>query len=153
MCEVALELGIPFWVENPDLSFLFRLPEWMSFLEKHRPSIDFWRFDQCRFYRKWRKRTRILTNAALKGTSLFCRWGAQHIPLRGRSSFHRMSWTRVAQAYPRTLCKTLGFSLSLATGKVPDKRGFDGSRFARCCHRRIGEAKNPGPPIRDVLWV
>lgn len=151
MIEVAVDFTFLFWVENPDLSFLFRLPEWVSFFEKHRPSIDFWRFDQCRFYRKWRKRTRILTDTTLKGTSLFCRCGAQHIALRGRSSFHRMSWTRVAQAYPPSLCKTLGFSLSLAAGKISDKGGFDGSRFARCCHRRIGEAKNPGPPFRDVL--
>ena len=151
MVKVAIKLKIPFWVENPDLSFLFRLPEWTKVVNQNRLTSDFWRFDQCLFFRKWRKRTRVYTNTSLKGRSLFCKCGAKHIALRGRSSFHRMSWTRVAQAYPVQLCKTLSYALALTTHDVRDKGGFDGSQFARCCHRRIGEAKNPGPPQRNLL--
>lgn len=150
---VCVKKGIAFWLENPDLSFLFRLPDWIKFVEAHRPHVDFWRFDQCRFWRKWRKRTRILTNTSLKGLTLFCRCGGYHIALRGRSSYHRMSWTRVAQAYPKQLCKTLAYALASSTNnlhKIAKVGGFDGSQFSRCCHRRIGEAKNPGPPQRRV---
>ena len=150
IAEVCRRKGIPFWIENPDLSFMFRLPDWVRFVERHRPHVDFWRFDQCRFWRKWRKRTRILTNTCLKGMSLFCRCGGYHIALRGRSKQHRMSWTRVAQAYPRQLCRTLAVALVSPLDRTPKTGGFDGSQFARCCHRRIGEAKNPGPPERRV---
>ncbi len=139
-------LDLTFWVENPDLSWLFRQPNWVDFLSPYGGwDCGFWRFDQCRFYRKWRKRTRVLTSTGLAGTSTFCAGCKEHILLRGRSAKHKCSWTRVAQSYPRLLCKTLAYAVALHCGVLESTGGFDGSSFARISHRRIGEAKNPGP--------
>ena len=141
-------LSLTFWIENPDLSWLFRQPDWRSFLATYEGAgLGFWRFDQCRFFRKWRKRTRVLTSTSLAGTSTFCAGCKSHILLRGRSSQHKCSWTRVAQSYPHRLCRTLAFASALHSGEIEDVGGFDGSSFARVSHRRIGEAKNPGPRV------
>ena len=141
---LSLKIGLWFWIENPDLSWFFRLPEWIRLLETFSPRIGFWRLDFCRFGKKWRKRTKVLTNTLLSGKLTLCTRDHDHIPLRGRSSYHRRSWTAVAQPYPDALCTNLALSLAMETGCVV-KRDFDPGSCARCGTLRIGEADNPGP--------
>lgn len=148
MMKISLLLGIHFWLENPDLSWLFRLPPWKRFVEKHSEKIGFWRLDYCRYGTRWRKRTRILTSSVLKGHRTFCLGCASHLKLRGRSSAHRASWTRVAQPYPTGVCKAIAMGMCITLG-FHERRQFDPASCARCSHMRIGEAGHPGPASRD----
>ena len=91
----------------------------------------------------WRKRTRVACNLELAGERHFCQRSEPHVVLRGRSIVHKMSWTAVAQPYPR------GFAEALAAG-ASRRAGWESSRgkmnlvaCAHCGSRRIGEAKNP----------
>ena len=36
LCQLAVRCGVVFWVENPALSWLFRLPEWLEWLKSER---------------------------------------------------------------------------------------------------------------------
>ena len=152
LMEVSLLLGIFFWVENPDGSFMFLLPRWASLVEEWMGELGSWRLDYCRFGAAWRKRTKILTNSCLKPHSTLCSRDHQHIPLRGRSAFHRKSWTLLAQAYPKLVAKTIAGGIATSCGYLEEQKGgFDPSTFAFCQWRRIGEAKNPGPrPARTL---
>eukprot|EP00438_Fugacium_kawagutii_P004151 Skav203990 [mRNA] locus=scaffold3297:32630:33802:+ [translate_table: standard] len=69
-----------------------------------------------------------------------CLGDHSHIVLRGRSKKHRLPWTKVAEPYPRKLCQLL------ARIACMDALGSEMTAF--CGHRRIGEAKNPGPRRR-----
>eukprot|EP00438_Fugacium_kawagutii_P035056 Skav236663 [mRNA] locus=scaffold338:109507:114366:- [translate_table: standard] len=146
---LCMELKLPYWVENPDGSFLWLLPPWTA----HRIGTfqTSYRFDQCRFGTGWRKRTRIATSTALAGVRQLCLGGHSHQVLRGRSVLHGTSWTRVAQVYPKTLCKVIGDAMGLAAGLVGRHGKFDVAACSRCTHSRIGEAAHPGPRLpKDV---
>ena len=147
LAELSLDLDVLFWIENPDTSYLFKLPPWVTLVEAHE-SLGSWRVDYCRFKAKWRKRTRFLSNSALRGHDTFCLGGHSHIVLRGRSSFHRKSWTSVAQAYPDLVSKTVCAGLAYSCGFLKTRGGFDPSCFAFTGTRRVGEAQKPGPPTR-----
>lgn len=84
-------------------------------------------------------------NLCLKGTTTFCAGCFRHFQLRGRSSQHKKSWTLVAQPYPDGVYRTLAVAVAIGAG-LRKQGSFDGSSFARIEHRRIGKAKNPGPP-------
>ena len=78
--------------------------------------------------------------------------------LRGRSSTHQKSWTRVAQVYPKKLAFDLDFALAAACGLTDKKIKLNIGGCAHCAEGRIGEAKNPGPrravrQPRDVNWL
>ncbi|CAL1137610.1 unnamed protein product [Cladocopium goreaui] len=133
--------GIPYWVENPDGSFLWLLPYWVE--SSLGSCSSSYRFDQCRFHAPWRKRTRVATNTDLAGIRELCQGGHQHQILRGRSSAHACSWTRVAQTYPRSLCRRLGDALMRGVRRQVQKLDIAGC--ARTLHARIGEASHPGP--------
>ena len=111
LLQLSEKLSIGCWVENPDLSWLFRQPKWLQFQSTTR-QFGCWRFDMCRFGRKWRKRTRVLMNLFLKGTSTFCAGCKQHFQLRGRSKFHKKSWTLVAPALSKRCLSHPGQSCS-----------------------------------------
>ena len=146
LCELSLMLGIFFWVENPDGSFLFLQAAWTELIEKWGSAVGFWRLDYCRYGTAWRKRTRIFTNSILKDVCTFCLRDHIHTPLRGRSKINRKSWTLVAQPYPRNVAKTIAGGIATSCGYLAEsKGGFDPASFAFCPWRRIGEAKNPGP--------
>ena len=151
-------LDIAYWVENPDGSFLWLLHAWMKsgFCRFERS----YRFDMCRYGTIWRKRTRICTNTALAGERELCLGGHSHQQLRGRSVQGQMNWTKLAQVYPRALCQRLAKALAEKAG-LPALRScrprcgpsqdishqvHHSGACAKCGHRRIGEAKNPGPP-------
>ena len=135
--------SVKFWVETPDLSFLWDLPGWIQFGSKDAGSV--FRFDQCCCGCPWRKRTRVLTSMHLAGQSIFCSRDHKHIRLVGWARAHRMPWTRVAQTYPRRLCHRLSVAILVDAGMLPTRKKMDVTAMCRSSHGRIGEAKNPGP--------
>ena len=141
-----------YFVDNPDGSFLWLQPSWLAsgwaLMETS------YRFDQCRFAAAWRKRTRLATNLSFAGLRELCQGGHSHITLRGRSSHHRLNWTRVAQVYPRKLCQRIARALGEFAGlKVMDcsRSRLDCASCSRSSSLRIGEATNPGPRRRVLV--
>ena len=145
LVKICILKGIGFWLENPSLSWLFRIPAFFELLSSCGDSVGFWLADYCRFGKKWRKRTKFFTNTCISGCSTLCNGCKGHIKLRGRSAFHRKAWTLVAQPYPRGVCKALGFALSLHSGVI-EYRSFDPSSCARC-------GNNPGPVGREGVLL
>ena len=139
----ALALGLWYWFENPDTSFFWSMPSW----EREKPPGSPWtfRYDNCRFGTRWRKRSKIATNLSLAGARLLCCKKVRHLGLAGYSHAHKAPWTRVAQAYPAGLCRILATAAAAAAGWT-SVRPMDAAACARCgsgC--RVGEASNPGP--------
>ena len=66
---------------------------------------------------------------------------------RGRSSAHKQSRTRVAQVYPKQPCRMVARHLGLAAGlKPPGKHtSLELAACALAGNARIGEASRPGP--------
>ena len=146
MLTLAEALGLAWWCENPDGSFLWLL---QPFIEA---GIGHWtrscRFDQCRYHGRWRKRTRIATSTALSGLRELCKGGHSHQQLRGRCSALKSSWTRVAQTYPRGLCYDLASAVAHQVGLLSQSCNplkLKIGACAHCCEGRIGEASNRGP--------
>ena len=142
---LGLELKLGVWMENPHSSWMFRLPSWKCLAEKWKREMGAWVVDYCRFGKRWRKRTRIVSNTCLIGHRTLCAGGHQHQLLKGRSPSHRMAWTRVAQAYPSGVASAIAEALVRRTGLVVRSGSFDPAACARCGSRRIGEADHPGP--------
>jgi hypothetical protein len=65
----------------------------------------------------------------------------------GRSSAHKQSRTRVAQVYPKQPCRMVARHLGLAAGlKPPGKHtSLELAACALAGNARIGEASHPGP--------
>eukprot|EP00435_Cladocopium_sp_Y103_P029655 s4131_g7.t1 len=147
--KVAEQMGLVYWVENPDGSFLWLLRPW---LESGLCRFDrSYRFDMCTYKMIWRKRTRVCTNTVLAGVRELCKGGHSHQQLRGRSLLHQASWTKVAQVYPQGLCFRLADALAEKRGLGrPLRRRLNVNSCARCLEGRIGEASNPGPPAQRV---
>ena len=143
--EYCLERKLRIWMENPATSFMFRLPEWQSLLQRW-PSVQAWLVDYCRYGTRWRKRTKFYTDGPLGGRRDLCRCGKPHQLLRGRSAMHKKSWTAVAQPYPLGVCEELAVNLlaGLQNG-VEKPRAGRPSDAAFAGKGRIGEASNPGP--------
>lgn len=139
LITICILLGISYWVENPDSSFLWSMPEWRNL--PRNAAANFWRVDFCRFKTPWRKRTRFLCSGSLAGSKMLCTRDHQHRVLRGRSSFHKKSWTKVAEPYPKGLCSHLAWHVCSDLNILRPNL----SLTCRSDHRRIGEAKNPGP--------
>eukprot|EP00435_Cladocopium_sp_Y103_P037015 s110_g9.t1 len=142
----AKALGLSFWLENPDGSFIWLMPEFLR--RKLGDPAEAFRFDMCRYGTQWRKRTRIATNTCLAGCRELCLGGHSHQRLRGRSVVHKCSWTRVAQVYPKALCKDLACAMALRAGLVSVRQvKLSIGACAKCADQRIGEAANPGPRV------
>eukprot|EP00438_Fugacium_kawagutii_P018528 Skav213254 [mRNA] locus=scaffold1311:39874:44557:+ [translate_table: standard] len=153
-CAVVLAradaLGMGYWLENPDGSFIWLQPEYLR-RGIGRPEHSY-RFDMCRYRTRWRKRTRIATNTFLQGQRCLCQGNRSHQRLRGRSAAHKCSWTRLAQVYPRQLCVELAAAMGAHAGLAdPSKLRFSVAACAKCGHDRIGEAANPGPRQRSEV--
>ena len=145
MIDTAISNKVHFWIENPAMSWLFRLPEFLEIMSRLRGRIDFWVADYCRYGRKWRKRTKFLTSLSIRGCKTLCKGCKEHIKLRGRSKFHRKSWTLVAQPYPYGICKVLAKSMAGDCNFLGENFFFDPASCAKCLNLRIGEASHPGP--------
>ena len=141
-------LGIAYWMENPDGSFIWLLPEWIA--SGLAQAENCFRFDMCRFNTPWRKRTRIVTDCCLSGKRELCLGNHSHQVLRGRSSLHRQFWTLVAQVYPVALAKRLARAMGHRMGLSRIEQGrLSIAACAKVGHNRIGEAGNPGPRRRS----
>lgn len=139
--EACITANIGYYVENPDGSFLWLQPEWV--LRGYALMERSYRFDQCRYKAPWRKRTRLATNLGFAGHRDLCLGGHEHVRLRGRSSYHRLNWTRVAQVYPRELCKVMADALAQYAGLQPvggTRTHLDRAGCAKVTNGRIGEA-------------
>ena len=63
-----------------------------------------------------------------------------------------MSWTRVAQAYPRRLCHWISSALLIDSGIWPKQQRVDVCHMAKLQGARVGEAQNPGPRRAGVRY-
>ena len=146
MVLLCLQLGIYFFVENSDGSWMWRQTRELSWKQilSFKTVGDF-RLDYCRYGTAWRKRTRFRTNTQLQQQKLFCQRLKPHVKLRGRCRARGVSFTKLAEPYPRKLCLTLALALMADAGKLGARRRLDVAACAKagCC--RIGEAINPGP--------
>ena len=117
-----------FWLENPDLSFIWFLAGWEVF--RGSDSEEVFRLSFCRFGTAWRKNTRVATNTALKGVRLLCRCGSKpHVRLRGYSTAHVAQWTKIAEPYPRGLSRLLARAAAVHAGWLH----ADKLNIAGCC--------------------
>ena len=150
LLRTALKAGIVAWIENPAGSWMFKLPEFLALVNDY-PELSPWTVDYCRFGTQWRKRTKIYSSTLLGNQKTLCKCPKErpHLLLRGRSKVDRMNWTRVAQAYPRGVCRALSLAIDLQTGRLQQTDKLDLARCAKCSCMRIGEANNPGPRWKD----
>eukprot|EP00438_Fugacium_kawagutii_P000120 Skav218734 [mRNA] locus=scaffold1346:878540:884943:+ [translate_table: standard] len=140
LIRICIQLHVHYWLENPDGSFLFLQPEWLH-LPKNR-SGDFFRVDFCTFKTPWRKRTRFLTSGSLKGLRRICNRQHKHVILRGKDKRTGLNMTHLSEPYPKGLCFLLAWYACYDTGCLRTGLCY------RSEHRRVGEAKNPGPRAR-----
>ena len=104
-------------------------------------SRKYFRVDFCTFGTAWRKRTRFLTSCRLRGAKRLCNRQHNHVILRGRSRQKKISMAKLAEPYPKGLCSMLAWAICADLNVLKSGASFS----CRCDHRRIGEAKNPGP--------
>ena len=143
LITLAVSLNILYWLENPDGSFLWLLD---IFIELGSQDPDrACRLDYCTMGTAWRKRTRILTSTHLRGQTFWCSRLHTHIPLKGWCKSKKCAWTRVAQSYPKRLCRIIAQALLVDCGVLPERNHICLARLSRCEHCRIGEASHPGP--------
>ncbi|CAE7243715.1 unnamed protein product [Symbiodinium sp. CCMP2456] len=138
--KVAVSLGVPVWLENPEGSWLWKQPE-VTDLVRSCHGLGFWVFDCCRFGCRWRRRTCILTTTDLQGSKLLCSGCADHLVLRGRVAGTALNWTKVAESLPQRACEVLARALWTAVTRP----GASVSSCVRDDADHIGEAKVPGP--------
>ena len=145
LVELCIALGVYYFLENPDCSWLWSLKP----LQRFRPpdSPETFRLDYCRLGTPWKKATKIATNTGLAALRMKCICKRKHQQLRGYSKVHGCSWTHVAEPYPRGLSLLLGRALCIGAGWCKSTKLC----IPGCCRsksQRIGEASNPGPPRR-----
>jgi len=102
------------WIENPDSSFLWLLPEWRRIFRNN--VLGYAKLDYCRFGAPWRKRTRFATNMSnLVGIRALCTRDHAHTVLRGHSSKGGL-WTKIAEPYPHAIANILSISAAIECG-------------------------------------
>lgn len=148
--EQCCNRGLVVIIENPHLSYLWWMPEWKRLA--NRPDLDFYLTDYCRWQMRRRKRARFFGNFSLVGSNCLCRCETPHIQLKGYSNLYKMSWTRVAEPYPTSLCRHLAASVAKTLQQKAEER-LDNSGCAKTGSLRVGEAKNPGPRPRQSRTV
>ena len=143
VAELALDLHIPIWIENPHGSFFWSTPWWAAIRERC-GAAAFGIVDYCMLGLPWRKRTRLFLPGAPE-QRLLCDRGHAHQVLKGYSRVHGQQWTKLAEAYPRALNNFLAEYLCSQLLPPEQRRRLDISACARCLEARIGEASHPGP--------
>ena len=150
--EACCERGIPFWVENPDQSWLWKQTardmDWRPLMEKYH--LGDCRLDFCTYGTRWRKRTRFRTNTHISGQTRFCTCSSPHIVLRGRCKEKGMNFTKLAEPYPRGVSDMLAIAVMVDSGRFPWSRRLNIAGCAKSSGLRIGEAENPGPRRRNI---
>ena len=151
LVEICLSHSIQFWVENPDQSWFWKMDaelSWEKINEDER--VGDFRADQCCYGTPWRKRTRFKTSCHLRNQKQLCKCKGPHVKLRGRSKEHGMNFTKLAESYPRRLCALLAAGMAWDCGLQTGRRYVSVSDCVFSKHKRVGEAKNPGPRRRQV---
>eukprot|EP00439_Symbiodinium_sp_Y106_P076030 s796_g15.t1 len=143
LCLWCAGQGIPFWADQPASSLVWRLASYRT-LESC-DGVGAWIVDLCTFGAPWRKRTRVVTSTNLAHQSTTCFGCAEHHHLRGRSRFHRRSWSSIAESFPRGMALVLAMALSGACDDRPEFHRLDAAACARALSLRPGEADHPGP--------
>ncbi len=145
--QLAELLSIPFWLENPDTSFIWIQRGYKKFAD---PASDAtFRLAYCRFGTRWKKNTRVATSTKLAGLRMMCQCGGlKHQVLRGYSVEHGMSWTSLAEPYPRGFARLLALACCVDAGWTSPAR-LNVAGCARIGTLRAGEASHPGPPKRS----
>ena len=143
LCE---SLGVAYFLENPDSSWLWRLKGFKRFSNSDSPHV--FRLCFCRMGTPWMKPTRIATATKLRGLRMWCACNQKHLQLRGYSKVHKKSWTSVAEPYPRGLSKLLAVALAVQAGWCHWKK-LNVAGCSRTLSLRAGEASNPGPTAFD----
>eukprot|EP00435_Cladocopium_sp_Y103_P020927 s3291_g5.t1 len=156
--KACLEAAVVFWVENPFLSWMWRQVgelSWDEILADER--VGDFDVDYCRFGTPWRKRTKFRTSTHLRGQRCLCAGDHSHVALRGHCKEKGISFTKLAEPYPRGICECLAWAVLADSGLLPERRKIDVNLCARSLARRIGEASNPGPPSRAAgrpnVWL
>ena len=139
LCE---QRRVAYWVENRDTSWWWRQRRWRKF--RSTLSKGVFRCCFCRFGTGWKKPTRVATNTALGGMTMWCTCSSRHTLLRGTHPTKRIPWTLVAQPYPRGFSRMLAAALCAEVGWCAAGK-LDISGCARTGTMRIGEAAHPGP--------
>eukprot|EP00438_Fugacium_kawagutii_P024864 Skav221765 [mRNA] locus=scaffold490:280304:287109:+ [translate_table: standard] len=146
LVSICLAEGILFWIENPDGSWFWRQQgklSWDRFLATG--AVGDYRVDQCRYGTPWRKRTRFRTNSSLRDRKELCVCSSPHVVLRGRCKARKVNFTKLAESYPRRLCKMLACVFAQDLGFFPKRRRLSIGDCAKCGGCSIGEAAHPGP--------
>ena len=143
--EAGSEVELIYFVENPDTSWWWWQKRWGAYRSPQSDRI--FRCCFCRFGTRWRKATRIATNTALAGKTMWCQCKRQHVRLRGMHPVRKIPMTRVAQPYPAGLSRLLAIALCTAA-KWCRREKLNVAMCARAGCSRIGEASNPGPARR-----
>ena len=115
IAEKCYSLRVPYYIENPLTSRLWKLPCIQRIWKRHLCSAP--RFDFCQFGMKWRKATRILShnNPVMSRSGkqcvfgkdyTCCATGKRHIVLTGVDKGSGSFMTSRAEAYPPKLCNT-----------------------------------------------
>ena len=146
LCEVCLELGVHFWIENPDSSRFWKQDgalSWKKILASG--GVADYRTDQCTHGTPWRKRTKFRTTCHLGGQRQMCKCTRPHRVLRGRCKEAGVNWTKVAESYPRRLCDLLACAMARDCNLIASKRPVNVAAVAKISNCRVGEASNPGP--------
>ena len=111
--------SLKWWIENPDTSFLWQVPQWKSIIDSK--LLHPFRLDYCRFGTPWRKRTKFLLNIqTLACKTLLCNGCPGHTVLRGTAPCG-IAWTKVAEPYPHALADLLACAVSHASGWITEK--------------------------------
>ena len=142
----CMKLGIFFWVANPEQSWFWKQAGPRSWTERlGGEGYGDFRTDQCRWAAPWRKRTLFRTNCHLAGSKVLCNCSEPHVLLRGRCKQRGISYTKLAEPYPRRLCWFLATAFAIDCKYLGERRKLDIESCAKACGARIGEATNPGP--------
>ena len=141
--QAASRCGAVFWIETPQGSGFWRQPAW----SRLPPDVEWGDFlcDFCRFGTKWRKATRFRTNGQMSGARMRCTGDHSHLVLRGRERSSGVSWTKLAQPYPKRLSVLLATASAQDAGWLGNFRPLDLARYAKCGDGRIGEASHTRP--------
>ena len=151
LVRLCIRRQLHFWIENPDGSWFWKIDGELSWRDVDNCSeVGDFRVDQCVYGTPWRKRTRFKTSCHLRNQKQLCRCTKQHVRLRGRSKEHGMNFTKLAEAYPRRLCAVLAGAMAIDCGFADERRHISVADCVFSEHRRIGEAKNPGPRKRKT---
>ena len=124
IARACMKAGVPFVVENPRASWLWKLPCWEGIVGDARTTLCC--CDQCMFGALWRKRTGLLCfgvpdeellklQSRCNGSRGVCdKSGKQHILLIGTDG-HGTCWTKRAQSYPLCMAKAIAAVLLHST--------------------------------------